>query len=79
MARIKTVKLPIKEEEITFVAPTVGAIRAAFIHKDEFSQSVAIIAKCCNMTEKEVEALDYADFAVLSGVLKDFFQIEELA
>ncbi|MDR2342790.1 MAG: phage tail assembly protein [Campylobacteraceae bacterium] len=79
MIRSKTVKLPINEQEIVFYAPTVGTVRAALENKNEISQGICIIAKCCNMTEKEVEALDYADFAVLSGVLKDFLPSAELA
>ncbi|MDR0666774.1 MAG: phage tail assembly protein [Campylobacteraceae bacterium] len=72
MARVKTVKLPVKGEEITFNAPTVGVVRAAMENKNEMAQSVAIIAKCCNLTEKEVDVLDISDFMVLNGVLKDF-------
>jgi hypothetical protein len=79
MIRSKTVKLPINEQEIVFYAPTVGTVRAALENKNEISQGICIIAKCCNMMEKDVETLDYADFAALNGVLKDFFQIEELA
>ncbi|MDR1614395.1 MAG: phage tail assembly protein [Campylobacteraceae bacterium] len=72
MARTKTVKLPVRGDEIVFNSPTVGVIRAAMESKNEISQSITIISKCCNMLEKEVEELEFSDFMVLNGVLKDF-------
>jgi hypothetical protein len=73
MARSEKVKLPVVGTEITFNAPTVGVVRSAMeANKTEIGQEIAIISKCCNMTEKELEALEMKDYASLQAVLKSF-------
>jgi hypothetical protein len=73
MARSKVVKLEVLGKELTVNAPTVGVIKNAGIrYKTEEEKMVFIAASCTNMLESEIDALDYADFVVLTMEISHF-------
>ncbi|MDR2100094.1 MAG: phage tail assembly protein [Campylobacteraceae bacterium] len=73
MARSKTIKLKIADKEVTIHAPTVGVIvEASENNAGEVKQGISVAARCCNMTESEIKALDISDFNAIQAVITGF-------
>lgn len=73
MRREKTVTLPISKQSIVIKAPTVGIMKRALnTHKDQLSQTINIIASCTNLTEEELDSLEWADFEILQVETEGF-------
>lgn len=73
MRREKTVKLECLDQEIVVKSPTVGVMRRALnSSKDQLTQTIQIISSCTNMSEEELDNLEFADFAILQQTVEDF-------